>query len=65
MNGTLASIFVATAASGIGIASLLWAMRVTDGVRGSLRQWKDRVHVGAHTAGCTSGPNLTPQGVAN
>ena len=42
MNGTLASILVASSAAAMGIASLLWAMRVTDGVRGTLRKWKDR-----------------------
>jgi signal transduction histidine kinase len=26
----------------MGIASLLWALRVTDGVRGTLRRWRDR-----------------------
>lgn len=43
MDLGLAPIFVAAAAGAAAIAALLWAMRVTDGARGLIRHWKDRV----------------------
>ncbi len=42
MDAEFASFFVAAGAAAIGIAALLWAMRVTDGARGALAKWKER-----------------------
>jgi signal transduction histidine kinase len=42
VDADFASFFVAAGAAAIGIAALLWAMRVTDGARGALNKWKDR-----------------------
>ncbi|MGE0742889.1 MAG: PAS-domain containing protein [Hyphomonadaceae bacterium] len=43
MDGGFASLLVAAGSAAIAIASLLWALRVTDGARGSLEAWKKRV----------------------
>lgn len=43
MDGGFASLLVAAGSAAIAVASLLWALRVTDGARGSLEVWKKRV----------------------
>lgn len=43
MDLGLAPIFVAAAAAAAAIAALLWALRVTDGSRGLIKHWRDRV----------------------
>lgn len=40
MDGFSAQIMVASAAAAIGIAALLWALRVTDGARGAVKRWR-------------------------
>lgn len=42
MDGGFASLLVAAGAAAIAIASLLWALRVTDGARGGVELWKRR-----------------------
>ena len=42
MDGGLASLLVAGGSASISVASLLWALRVTDGARGALRKWRER-----------------------
>ncbi len=44
MDGGYASLLVAAGAAAIAIASLLWALRVTDGARGGIEAWKRRAH---------------------
>lgn len=43
MDLALAPIFVAAAAAAAAIAALLWALRVTDGARGLIKQFRDRI----------------------
>ncbi len=43
MDGGFASLLVAAGSAALGFASLLWALRVTDGARGSIEVWKRRV----------------------
>jgi signal transduction histidine kinase len=43
LDGGFASLLVAAGSAALGIASLLWALRVTDGARGSIEVWKRRV----------------------
>ena len=43
MDGGFASLLVAGGAAAIAVASLLWALRVTDGARGTVEVWKKRV----------------------
>ncbi len=43
MDGGFASLLVAAGAAAIAIASLLWALRVTDSARGTVEVWKKRV----------------------
>lgn len=43
MDGGFASLLVAAGSAAVGFASLLWALRVTDGARGSVEVWKRRV----------------------
>ena len=42
MDGGFAAMMVAAGAAALGIASLLWALRVTDGARGGIELWKKR-----------------------
>ena len=42
MDGGIASLLVAGGSASIAIASLLWALRVTDGARGGVDAWKGR-----------------------
>lgn len=42
MDGGFAAIIVAAGSAALGIASLLWALRVTDGARGGIELWKAR-----------------------
>ncbi len=42
MDGGFASLLVAGGSASIAVASLLWALRVTDGARGSVEMWKKR-----------------------
>lgn len=42
MDGGLASLLVAGGSASIAVASLLWALRVTDGARGGVDAWKAR-----------------------
>ena len=42
MDGGLASLLVAGGSASISVASLLWALRVTDGARGGVEAWKKR-----------------------
>lgn len=42
MDGGFASLLVAAGAAAIAVASLLWALRVTDGARGGVEAWKKR-----------------------
>ena len=42
MDGTYAHLLVAGGAIAAGIAALLWALRVTDGARGTIGKWRDR-----------------------
>jgi signal transduction histidine kinase len=43
LEGGFASLLVAAGSAALGFASLLWALRVTDGARGSVEVWKRRV----------------------
>jgi signal transduction histidine kinase len=43
LDSEFASLLVASGAAAIAIASLLWALRVTDGARGTIEVWKRRV----------------------
>ncbi|MGD9815464.1 MAG: PAS-domain containing protein [Hyphomonadaceae bacterium] len=43
MDGGFASLLVAAGSAAIAVASLIWALRVTDGARGSVEVWKRRV----------------------
>ncbi|PZO46903.1 MAG: tyrosine protein kinase [Alphaproteobacteria bacterium] len=43
LDGGFASLLVAAGSAAIAMASLLWALRVTDGARGSIEVWKTRV----------------------
>ena len=43
MDGGFASLLVAAGAAAIAVASLLWALRVTDSARGTVEVWKKRV----------------------
>jgi signal transduction histidine kinase len=43
LDGGFASLLVAAGSAALGFASLLWALRVTDGARGSIEVWKRRV----------------------
>jgi len=42
LDGGLASLLVAGGSASISVASLLWALRVTDGARGGVEAWKKR-----------------------
>ena len=42
MDGGFASLLVAGGSASIAVAALLWALRVTDGARGSVETWKKR-----------------------
>jgi signal transduction histidine kinase len=42
LDGGFASLLVAAGAAAIAVASLLWALRVTDGARGGVEAWKRR-----------------------
>ena len=42
MDGGIASLLVAGGSASIAVASLLWALRVTDGARGGVDAWKKR-----------------------
>ncbi len=42
MDGGYASLLVAAGSAAIAVASLLWALRVTDGARGGVDAWKKR-----------------------
>jgi len=42
LDGGFASLLVAAGAAAIAVASLLWALRVTDGARGGVEAWKSR-----------------------
>jgi len=42
LDGGFASLLVAAGAAAIAVASLLWALRVTDGARGGVDAWKRR-----------------------
>lgn len=42
MDGFNAQILVAGGAAAIGVAALLWALRVTDGARGAVKRWRER-----------------------
>jgi signal transduction histidine kinase len=42
LDGGFASLLVAAGSAAIAIASLLWALRVTDGARGGVDAWKKR-----------------------
>lgn len=42
MDGGFASLLVAGGSASIAVASLLWALRVTDGARGGVEAWKKR-----------------------
>lgn len=42
MDSTYAHLLVAAGAAATGIAALLWAMRVTDGARGTIAKWRER-----------------------
>jgi hypothetical protein len=42
LDGGFAAFLVAGGSAALGIASLLWALRVTDGARGGVERWKDR-----------------------
>ncbi len=42
MDGTYATLLVAAGAAAMGIAALLWALRVTDGARGAIRTWREK-----------------------
>jgi len=42
LDGGFASLLVAAGSAAIAIASLLWALRVTDGARGGIDAWKRR-----------------------
>jgi signal transduction histidine kinase len=43
LDGGFASLLVAAGAAAIAVASLLWALRVTDSARGTVEVWKKRV----------------------
>jgi signal transduction histidine kinase len=43
VDGEFAAFLVAAGSACVGIAALIWALRVTEGARGSLQRWKDRV----------------------
>jgi signal transduction histidine kinase len=43
LDGGFASLLVAAGSAAIAVASLLWALRVTDGARGTVEVWKKRV----------------------
>jgi signal transduction histidine kinase len=43
VDGSIAPFLVTAGASGVAIASLLWALRVTDGARGVIARWKEEV----------------------
>ncbi|MBX9747815.1 MAG: tyrosine protein kinase, partial [Hyphomonadaceae bacterium] len=43
MDVGFASLLVAAGSAAIALASLLWALRVTEGARGSIEVWKTRV----------------------
>jgi signal transduction histidine kinase len=42
VEGTYAHLLVAAGAIAAGIAALLWALRVTDGARGTIGKWRER-----------------------
>ena len=42
MDGEFASLLVAGGSASIAVASLIWAIRVTDGARGGVEAWKKR-----------------------
>ncbi len=42
MDGGSTAFLVAAGSAALGIASLLWALRVTDGARGGVERWKER-----------------------
>jgi signal transduction histidine kinase len=42
LDGGFASLLVAAGSAAIAVASLLWALRVTDGARGGVEAWKRR-----------------------
>ena len=42
MDSGIASLLVAAGSAAIAVASLLWALRVTDGARGGVEAWKRR-----------------------
>jgi signal transduction histidine kinase len=42
LDGGFASLLVAGGSASIAVAALLWALRVTDGARGSVETWKKR-----------------------
>ncbi|MGE3143455.1 MAG: ATP-binding protein [Hyphomonadaceae bacterium] len=43
LEGSFAAYLAAAGAAAIGIAALLWALRVTDGARGAIGRWRERV----------------------
>lgn len=43
MDGSIAPFLVTAGAAAVAIAALLWALRVTDGARGVIAQWKGEV----------------------
>ncbi|MES1199634.1 MAG: PAS-domain containing protein [Pseudomonadota bacterium] len=42
MDGGSTAFLIAAGSAALGIASLLWALRVTDGARGGVERWRDR-----------------------
>ncbi|MBL8549542.1 MAG: PAS-domain containing protein [Hyphomonadaceae bacterium] len=44
VEGSFAAYLAAAGSAAIGIAALLWALRVTDGARGAMARFKDRAH---------------------
>ncbi|MBT9447633.1 MAG: PAS-domain containing protein [Hyphomonadaceae bacterium] len=43
MDGSIAPTLVTAGAAAVAIAALLWALRVTDGARGMIARWKERI----------------------
>ncbi len=43
MDGSIAPTLVTAGAAAVAIAALLWALRVTDGARGMIAKWKERI----------------------
>ena len=42
MDGGSVAFLIAAGSAALGIASLIWALRVTDGARGGIERWRDR-----------------------